>query len=443
MLSEAGRDLPSVSNYVTLANMPDASATLDQVFRAEYGRIIATLIRISGSFDLAEEALQEAFASAVTHWKKDGPPQNPGAWLTTVAHRKLLDAVRREKTKAEKEPELQHEAERLQDYDDPTLIDETVEYPDDRLRLIFTCCHPSLSREAQVALTLRTLGGFTTVEIARAFLVPEPTMAQRLVRAKSKIRLAQIPYEVPALELLSERLAAVQAVIYLVFNEGYTATSGDSLVRTDLCAEAIRLGRVLYELMPNEPENFGLLALMLLQDSRREARIKDGELVILDDQDRSTWNQEKIAEGIRLVERVLPLGRVGNYQIQAAIAAVHAEAKTANETDWPQIVALYGELMRINSSPIVELNHAVAVAMTGEVTKGLALIDQANATKKLEHYYLYHASRADLLRRLHRKEDATNAYRRALSLVSNQVEQKYLRRRLREVSETNGYHPIK
>jgi RNA polymerase sigma-70 factor (ECF subfamily) len=441
---DAGHDLPRPLGYVTLAEMPQASATLEKVFREEYGRIIATLIRISGSFDLAEEALQDAFASAVLHWKADGPPQNPGAWLTTTAHRKLLDAVRREKTRAEKEPELQYEAERLQDYDDPTSVDETVEYPDDRLHLIFTCCHPSLSREAQVALTLRTLGGLATIEIARAFLVSETTMGQRLVRAKNKIRLARIPYEVPSLELLSERIAAVQAVIYLIFNEGYTATGGDSLVRTDLCAEAIRLARVLCELMPSEPENFGLLALMLLQDSRREARINDrGELVILEEQDRSAWDRKKIEEGIRIVERVLPLGRVGNYQIQAAIAAVHAEAATASETDWPQIVALYKELMRINSSPIVALNHAVAVAMSGEVAKGLTLMDDANDTKKLEHYYLYHASRADLLRRLHHKEEASTAYRRAIGLATNQVEQQYLRRRMREVSETNGYHPTR
>jgi len=417
--------------------MADAGQTLDRVFRDEYGRIIATLIRIGGSFDLAEEALQEAFASAAKHWKEDGPPQNPGAWLTTVGHRKLLDAIRREKTRTEKEPELQYEAERLQDSGETTLIDETAVYSDDRLCLVFTCCHPSLSREAQVALTLRTLGGLTTGEIARAFIMPEPTMAQRLVRAKSKIRLARIPYEVPALELLGERLVAVQAVLYLIFNEGYAATTGDNLVRTDLSAEAIRLTRVLCELMPHEPENFGLLALMLLQDSRRAARVNDrGELMILEEQDRSTWDHNKIEEGIRLVERVLGRGFVGNYQIQAAIAAVHAEARTAAETDWPQIVALYQELKRINGSPIVALNHAVAVAMSGDITCGLALIDKANAARRLEHYYLYHASRADLLRRLDRKREAMTAYQRAIALATNQVEQQYLRRRLLEVTET-------
>src|SRR5215510_11686449 len=306
MLSGPAVDLPPAFNCVTLASMTDASVTLEQVFREEYGRIIATLIRISGSFDLAEEALLEAFASAASHWKADGPPRNPGAWLTTVAHRKLLDAVRREKTRAEKETELQYEAERLQPYDDPTLVDDTVEYPDDRLRLIFTCCHPSLNREAQVALTLRTLGGLTTVEIARAFLLPEPTMAQRLVRAKNKIRLAEIPYQVPPLEVLGERLASVQAVIYLILNEGYSATAGDTLIRTDLCAEAIRLGRVLCELIPNEPENLGLLALLLLQDSRRDARSDErGEFVTLDEQDRSLWDRSEIDEGVRLVETAL------------------------------------------------------------------------------------------------------------------------------------------
>ena len=416
--------------------MPQASETLEQVFHEEYGRIIATLIRLSGSFDLAEESLQEAFAAAAANWEIDGTPRNPGAWLTTVAHRKLLDAVRREKTKTDRQAELEYEAERLQPYDEPALSEEAVAYPDDRLRLIFTCCHPSLSREAQVALTLRTLGGLTTTEIARAFLLPEPTLAQRLVRAKNKIRVARIPYEVPSLEVLGERLTAVQAVIYLIFNEGYSATAGDSLVRRDLCAEAIRLARVLHELLAREPENVGLLALMLLQDSRREARInEDGELVTLEDQDRSRWDRREIEEGLRLIEAALRLGRVGNYQLQAAVAALHVEAKTAGETDWPQIVALYKELMRINSSAIVALNHAAAVAMSEGLEKGLTLIEEAGASGKLDHYYLFHAARADLLRRLNRLPEAANAYTRALSLTTNQVERQYIRKRLGEVAE--------
>ena len=418
--------------------MPQARDTLEQVFREEYGRIIATLIRHSGSFDLAEEALNEAFVAAAESWERDGPPRNPGAWLTTVAHRKLLDAVRRDKTRADKQPEIEYEATRLQPFAQPELIEEVVEYPDDRLRLICTCCHPSLSREAQVALTLRTFGGLTTAEIAHAFLLPEATLAQRLVRAKQKIRLARIPYEIPSVERLGDRLAAVQAVIYLIFNEGYAASAGESLVRSDLCAEAIRLGRVLCELLPLEPENIGLLALMLLQDSRRRARVDDcGELVTLEEQDRALWNRTEIDEGVQLLERALTMGAVGKYQLQAAIAAVHCEAATAAETDWRQIVALYEELMRISSSPVVALNHAAAVAMADGFAEGLRLIEAIGAGGKLDNYYLFHAARADLLRRLHRFDEAQIAYQAALSLTTNGVEQNYIRRRLRETLPTN------
>lgn len=415
--------------------MPAASEILEQVFREEYGRIVATLIRLSGSFDLAEESLQEAFAAAVDNWEQRGVPSNPGAWLTTVARRKLLDSLRRVQTQTEKQPQLEYEAQRLQP-DDPTeLLDETVEYPDDRLRLIFTCCHPSLSRETQVALTLRTLGGLTTTEIARAFLLPEPTLAQRLVRAKSKIRLAGIPYQVPPLEVLPDRLAAVRSVVYLVFNEGYSATGGDSLIRKDLCAEAIRLGRLLCELTPNEPENLGLLALMLLQDSHRDARTDArGELVTLEDQDRSAWDKEEIAEGLRMVEKALRFRRAGVYQLQAAIAAVHAEAEEASETDWPQIVALYVELLRISPSPIVALNHAAAVAMSEGLEQGLSLIEAAGSSGKLDDYSLYHAARADLLRRLGRTAEARDSYTRALELNTNAVEHQYLERRLNELA---------
>ena len=406
-------------------------AYIEQVFREEYGRIIATLIRVSGSFDLAEEALQEAFVVAVSKWELEGSPDNPGAWLTTVAHRKLLDALRRDRTRTDKHAELTYESSRLQPYVEPEMFEDVVEYSDDRLRLIFTCCHPSLTREAQVALTLRTLGGLTTTEIAHAFLVPEATLAQRLVRAKQKIRLAGIPYEIPSLDRIADRLLAVRAVIYLIFNEGYTASAGQSLIRNDLCAEAIRLGRVLCELLPDEPENLGLLALMLLQDSRREARVNEqGELVTLEEQDRSLWNAAEIEEGVNLVQKALRLRRVGSYQLQAAIAAVHAEARAADQTDWRQIVALYEELMRITSSPIVALNHAAAVAMADGCEKGLALIDAICAGGALQNYYLFHASRADLLRRLHRFDEAVAAYEVALSLTTNEIEQNYIRRRI-------------
>jgi len=419
--------------------MDTANATLDRIFREEYGRIIATLIRISGSFDLAEESLQEAFALASARWPAEGIPRNPGAWLTTVSHRKLVDTVRRQETQRNKQPELEYELESSRTPGEIHPEEAAVEnqYPDDRLRLIFTCCHPSLGPEAQVALTLRTLGGLTTTEIAHAFLLPEPTLAQRLVRAKNKIRLAGIPYEIPSVGILGERLAAVQAVIYLVFNEGYAATGGQELVRHDLCAEAIRLGRLLCQLLPDEPENFGLLGLMLLQDSRRNARTdQQGELVTLEEQNRSLWNRDQIAEGVRLVETALSRGRAGSYQIQAAIAAVHSEARTAEETDWDQIVALYNELMRINSSPVVALNRAAAVAMSDSIEAGLKLIEDLGAAGTLDQYYLFHAAQADLLRRLNRREEAAAAYQRALLLTANHVERQYLRKRLAEVTKT-------
>ncbi len=391
---------------------------------------MATLIRLSGSFDLAEEAMQEAFAAAVAHWPQRGVPDNPGAWITAAAHRKLIDAIRRDRTREDKQGALQYETE-LAKQDNGAWTDEMSEYPDDRLRLIFTCCHPALNVEAQVALTLRTLGGLTTPEIARAFLVPEPTLAQRLVRAKAKIRTAGIPYEVPPLKILAERLASVQAVIYLIFNEGYSATAGDSLIRRDLCAEAIRLARTLAELMPDEPENLGLLALMLLQDSRRDARERDGKLVLMEDQDRGLWHRDQIEQGIALVRQALAMRRPGRYQLQAAIAALHAEAATPAETDWREIAALYGELERVAPSPVVSLNRAVAIAMSDGLEPGLAKINELGSS--LESYHLFHAARADILRRLARREEALTAYRSALELATNPVEQEFLRRRIKEL----------
>lgn len=416
--------------------MTDAKSTAEAVFRQESGRITGSLIRFSGSFDLAEEAMQEAFASALEHWPKRGIPEKPGAWIAAVAQRKLVDAVRKQQTRQAKQDPLRHEAERKREEAELPVMDESVNYPDDRLRLIFTCCHPALNRQAQVALTLRTLGGLTTPEIARAFLVPETTLAQRLVRARRKIQDARIPYEVPPFEVLPERLVSVQAVLYLIFNEGYAAAVGESLIRIELCAEAIRLARLLAELLPSEPENLGLLALMLLQDSRRNARVDDaGALVPLEEQDRSLWDRQEIEEGLRLAGEVLRANDAGPYALQAAIAAEHARAKSAAETDWPRIASLYASLESIYPTPVIRLNHAVAVALGHGLETGLGKIEQAGANGELDSYYLFHAARADILRRLGRRTEAAGAYRRAFALATNHVERDFLARRLRQMTE--------
>jgi RNA polymerase sigma-70 factor, ECF subfamily len=389
---------------------------LEQVFRDEWGRVLATLIGFLGDFDLAEEAAQEAFAIAAERWPREGTPANPRAWLVTTARNRAIDRIRRDRTLAEKTRLL----------DVPEAIEADVNettIPDERLELVFTCCHPALALDGQVALTLRTLAGLTTEEIARAFLVPEATMAKRLTRAKSKIKAAGIPFRVPPAHLLPDRLAAVLAVVYLIFNEGYGG-------RGELASEAIRLERALVELMPDEPEVHGLLALMLVNDARRDARFADGTVVLLDEQDRSLWDFDQIAEGRAALDRALALGGRGPYVLQAAIALLHLD----EPQDWPQLAALYGELARRTGSPVVELNQAVAIAEAGDVEAALALLERL----ELDHYHYLHAARAELLRRLGRVEDARAEYDRALELVHSDAERRFLVRKLAELQATRG-----
>ena len=407
-------------------------ATTDAIYRAESRRVFATLVRLLGDFDLAEEALHDAFRAALEHWPRDGVPANPRAWLVSAGRFKAIDGIRR-RARFDSVEDVAAQVEAIAD-DAPHPWDaESIE--DDRLRLVFTCCHPALSPDAQVALTLREVCGLTTEEIAQAFLSPAPTLAQRIVRAKAKIRDARIPYQVPAPEELPQRLDSVLRVVYLVFNEGYSASSGPSVTRLDLSGEAIRLGRLLVDLLP-EPEAIGLLALMLLQESRRPARASPtGELILLSDQDRALWNREQIAQGSALVERALASRRIGPYSIQAAIAAVHANAVAADATDWDEIVGLYDVLLRTDPSAVIELNRAVAVAMRDGPAAGLALIDAILARGDLDDYHLAHAAHADLCRRLGKNAQARASYRRAVVLARQEPERRFLERRLAELPD--------
>ncbi len=408
-----------------------ARAAVDAVYRSESRRVFATLVRLLGDFDLAEEALAEAFRSALEQWPRDGVPGNPRAWLVSAGRFRAIDSIRRQRRFDSLEDHAEFAASIA---DEGAAPGDGEEIADDRLRLVFTCCHPALASDAQVALTLREVCGLTTEAIAHAFLTPAPTLAQRIVRAKAKIRDARIPYQVPVANELPERLASVLRVIYLVFNEGYSASAGEALTRHDLSTEAIRLGRLLVELLP-EPEAIGLLALMLLTDARRAARTTDsGDLVLLADQDRSRWNRALIDEGLALVARAFESRRAGPYTLQAAIAAVHAQARTADTTDWNEIAGLYGALARIEPSPVVELNRAVAIAMRDGPAAGLALVDALLVRGELTDYHLAHSARADFCRRLGRADEARAAYERALALARTEPERRFLRRRLAELS---------